>query len=399
MLTRVRTEFLAFSPPSLGEEEIAEVVDALRSDWITTGPKVKRFESDFAERVEAPAAVAVSSCTDALQVALASMGVGYGDAVITTTMTFVATAHVIDHLGAQPILVDIDPRTLNIDPVAAARGVEKARADGFRPKAIIPVHHSGQPCEMGQIADLCRSYRLGLVEDAAHALPAAYRGRPIGSILPDLPHAVAFSFYATKNMTTGEGGMLTGSPELIEEARLWTLHGMSRDAWNRYGAKGSWHYDVVRPGFKCNMTDMQAALGIHQLRKLDGFQKRRHEIVDRYREGLGDVEELELPIELDHVEHAWHLFVVRLHLDRLAIDRARFIDELKARNIGASVHFIPVHLHPYYRDTYGYRPGDLPVAEGEYERIVSLPLNARMTVDDADDVIAAVRDIVDEHRR
>lgn len=373
--------------------------DALRSGWITTGPRVAQFEGDFATAVGAPGALAVSSCTDALQIALAALGVGSGDAVFTTAMTFVASVHVIEHVGATPVLVDIDPATLNIDPARLEEAIATTARDGrLRPRAVIPVHHSGQPCDMASIIDIARRYGLAVVEDAAHAIGAAYDGVPIGAPIPDLEHAIAFSFYATKNLTTGEGGMLTASEALLDEARLWSLHGMSRDAWNRYGEGGSWFYEVIRPGFKCNMTDVQAAIGLHQLRRLGGFQRRRRELVARYRSGLEDLLEIELPVESSGTTHAWHLFVVRLHDATLKIDRGQLIGELAQRQIGASVHFIPIHLHPYYRDKYGFEPGDYPIAHREYHRMVSLPLYPGMEDSDVDDVVEAIHDIVTTNR-
>lgn len=395
----MRPEFLPFSPPSIDEAEIAEVVDTLRSDWITTGPKVQRFESEFASAVQAPGALAVSSCTAGLEVALAAIGVGPGDAVFTSTMTFAATVNVIEHRGATPILVDVDPETLNLDPAALERALSSL-PDGLRARAVMPVHHSGHPCDMDRIGELVAAHRLAVVEDAAHALPAAWRGTPIGAIpTRSDEHAVAFSFYATKNLTTAEGGMLTASPALLDEARLWSLHGMSRDAWKRYGKGGSWFYEVVRPGFKCNMTDVQAAMGIHQLQRLDSMHRRRQEIAARYRKLLGDTSSIVLPVERPEVTHAWHLFVIRLQLDRLTIGRDQFIDELTARNIGASVHFIPVHMHPWYRDRYGFEPQSFPSALHEFERMISLPLHTRLTDRDVDDVASAVVDIISRHSR
>ena len=377
------------------------MVDTLRSDWITTGPKVRRFEADFAEYIGAPTALAVFSCTDALQVALAAIGVGPGDAVFTTTMTFCASAHVVEHLGATPILVDIEADTLNIDPIALAKAVDRVVAEGrLVPRAIIPVHHSGHACDMDAIFGIARAHGLAVVEDAAHAIPTRYRGELIGRPRDEgVPHAIAFSFYATKNLTTAEGGMLTGTPALVDEARLWALHGMSRDAWNRYGKGGSWYYEVVRPGFKCNMTDLQASLGLHQLRRLDGFHKRRREIVSQYTDGLASLPQVQTPIERDGVESAWHLFVLRLNLDELTIDRGQFIEELGAANIGASVHFIPLHLQPFYRDKYALSAEDFPVAQAEFARIVSLPLSTRLLDRDVADVIDAVTDIVTRSRR
>lgn len=385
----MRDTFLSFSPPWIGQEEMDEVLDTLRSDWITTGPKTKRFEQEFAEFIGAPAALAVSSATDAMLVSLAALGIGAGDEVITTPMTFCSTVHVIEHLGARPVLVDVETDTLNIDALPVERAITP------RTRAIMPVHLSGHPCEMDALLDLAAKNHLHVLEDAAHALPARYKGRMIGT----LGTLTAFSFYATKNLTTAEGGMLTGAPDLIEKARLWSLHGMSRDAYRRYSAEGSWYYEVVLPGFKCNMTDIQASLGLQQLKKLPRFQQRRREIVRRYNEAFSQFEELQIPVERPEVEHAWHLYVLRLNLDRLLIDRAKFIEEMKALNIGTSVHFIPIHIHPYYRDKYGFKPDDFPVAYREYQRIVSLPLFPRMSDQDVADVIEAVTNVVKRYRR
>jgi dTDP-4-amino-4,6-dideoxygalactose transaminase len=376
----MRATFLPFSPPSIGEEEIAEVVDTLRSNWITTGPRTKRFEEQFAAYVGAESALAVSSCTDALLVALAALGVGPGDAVFTTTMTFCSTVHVIEHLGATPELVDIEPATLNIDPTALRHAVAATIERGLlRPRVVLPVHYGGHPCSMATIDALAAEFGLAVVEDAA----------PDGVV-----RATAFSFYATKNVTTGEGGMLTGPVELLDEARLWALHGMSRDSWKRYGQGGSWYYEVVRPGFKCNMTDIQAAIGIHQLTRLETFQRRRRDLVDRYHAGLDDLDLVRLPTESANVSSAWHLFPIRLDVDRLRLSRDVFIEELHRHNIGASVHFIPVHTHPYYRDRYGYEQKQFPVAWGQFERLVTLPLNPRLSDGDVDDVVEAVRAIL-----
>ncbi|NND73421.1 MAG: DegT/DnrJ/EryC1/StrS aminotransferase family protein [Ilumatobacter sp.] len=397
-LSTSRTAFLAFSPPSIGEGEIASVTKSLGSDWITTGPKTHEFEVAFAERVTSPAALAVSSCTDALQVALAALGIGPGDAVFTTTMTFCSTVHVIEHVSATPILVDIDPETLNLSPIALQQAIDAVTEAGeLTPRCIMPVHYAGHPCDMAAIDEIAAAHGLAIVEDAAHALPAIVDGRTIGDPSgPDgLIRATAFSFYATKNLTTAEGGMLTGPADLIEEARLWSLHGMSRDAWKRYGKGGSWYYEVIRPGFKCNMTDLQSSLGLVQLDRLSGFQTHRDQILATYRDGFSDLAALELHPERPNVTSAHHLYPVRLHHGHLSIDRARFIDELAERNIGASVHFIPIHIHPYYADKYGYSASDFPVAHREYERLLSLPLNNKMTLDDAADVVTAVRDICD----
>ena len=386
---KIRARFLPFSPPLIGEEEIAEVTDALRSGWITTGPKTRQFEQEFAQFIGAPAALAVSSATDAMLVGLAALGVGPGDEVITTTMTFCSTVHVIEHLGARPVLVDVEPDTLNIDPEQVAHAINP------RTRAVMPVHLYGHPCQMDALLDIAARHNVFVLEDAAHSLPASYKGRMVGT----LGTLTAFSFYATKNLTTAEGGMLTGDLDTIEQARVWSLHGMSRDAYKRYSAEGSWYYEVVLPGFKCNMTDIQAAIGLHQLRKLPGFQSRRREIVRRYTQAFSKMEELQVPAERPEVGHAWHLYALRLNLDRLTIDRAEFIRELKARNIGTSVHFIPIHLHPYYREKYGYQPEDFSVAYENYQRLISLPLNLQMSDQDVNDVIEAVSDVINTHRR
>jgi dTDP-4-amino-4,6-dideoxygalactose transaminase len=397
----VRDKFLPFSPPLIGEEEINEVVDTLRSEWITTGPKVKQFEQDFARFVHAPDAMAVSSCTAALHLSLLALGIGPGDAVITTPLTFCSGLHVIEHVGATPILSDVEPDTLNLDPDGLRRQIERAdKILGLRVKAIMPVHLYGHPCDRNAIVKIAAEYHLAVIEDAAHALPAAYKGRPIGSLsaVESVPVLICFSFYATKNLTTAEGGMLTGHPGLLEQARRWSLHGMNRDAWKRYGSNGSWFYDVDCPGYKYNMTDIQAALGLHQLKKLSQFHARRHAIVQRYQAAFASCEELEVPTERKDVEHAWHLYVLRLNLDRTRFTRDQFISEMHDRNIGCSVHFIPVHLHRFYREKYRYKPEQFPIALREYQRMVSLPLSARMTDQDVEDVISAVTGILEESR-
>jgi dTDP-4-amino-4,6-dideoxygalactose transaminase len=384
-----RPEFLLFSSPAVGQEEMDEVADTLRSGWITTGPKTKLFESTFRDFVAAPDAVGLNSCTAGLHLGLLTLGVRPGDEVITTPLTFCACANVIEHLGATPRLVDVEPDTLNIDPVAIEQAVTP------RTKAILAVHYAGHPVDLDPIRDIALHRGLGLIEDAAHAVPARYKGSMIGSG----PNPVSFSFYATKNLTTGEGGMLTGEPDLIARARTLGLHGMSRDAWKRYGPGGSWFYSVDDPGFKYNMTDIQAAMGLAQLRKLESFQRRRREIVDAYNRAFGGIASLETPTERPEVEHAWHLYVLRLRTGTLRIDRDRFIEELTERNIGTSVHFIPIHLHPYYRQKYNYAPAALPVAWTNYQRMLSLPLHPMLTDGDVGDVIAAVLDVAGRFAR
>jgi dTDP-4-amino-4,6-dideoxygalactose transaminase len=384
-----RSQFLLFCTPAVGPEELEEVADTLRSGWITTGPKTKLFEAAFGNLVSAPDAVGLNSCTAGLHLGLMALGVKEGDEVITTPLTFCACANVIEHLGAVPRFVDVEPDTLNIDPANIERAVTT------RTRAILPVHFAGHPADLDPIYDIASRHGLGVMEDAAHALPAAYKGRPIGSG----SNPVAFSFYATKNLTTGEGGMLTGSPDLLARVRTLGLHGMSRDAWKRYGPGGSWFYSVEEPGFKYNMTDVQAAMGLAQLRKLEGFQARRRQIVERYNQAFGDREALELPAERAEVDHAWHLYVLRLRAGTLSISRDRFIEELTERNIGVSVHFIPLHLQPYYRQKYQYLPTAFPVAIDSYQRMLSLPLHPLLSDNDVDDVIAAVLDIVERFVR
>jgi len=384
-----RKNFLTFSPPFISDEEINEVIGALKSDWITTGPKTKSFEKEFGTLVGSPSCLALNSCTGALHTALATLGIGQGDEVITTTMTFTSTVNVIEHVGAKPVLADVEADTLNIDPQKIADAITT------RTKAIMPVHYAGHPVDLDPIYDLAKKHGLFVIEDAAHAFPAEYKGRKIGSGR----NPVAFSFYATKNITTAEGGMLTGDEAFIEKARIISLHGMSHDAWKRYDKGGSWYYEVIYPGFKYNMTDIQAAIGLAQLKKISYFQKRRREIVKAYNEAFKGQDALELPAERAEVTHAWHLYVLRLNLDVLTIGRDQFIEELKIRNIGTSVHFIPIHLHPYYRDKYGYNPEDFPIAYSNYLRILSLPLYPRMTDEDVADVIEAVLDIIKRYKR
>ena len=384
-----RSRFLLFSTPAVGQEEMDEVADTLRSGWITTGPKTRLFEGAFRSLVEAPDAVGLNSCTAGLHLGLLSLGVRPGDEVITTPLTFCACANVIEHVGATPRLVDVEPDTLNIDPSAIEAAITP------RTKAIMPVHYAGHPADLDPIYDIACHRGLGVIEDAAHALPARYKGRLIGSG----PNPVSFSFYATKNLTTGGGGMLTGAPELLGRARTLGLHGMSRDAWKRYGPGGSWFYNVDEPGFKYNMTDVQAAMGLAQLRKLDRFQQRRREVVESYNRAFKGIDALETPTERPEVNHAWHLYVLRLRPDALRINRDRFIDELTARNIGTSVHFIPIHLHPYYRQKYQYSPAAFPVAWANYQRMLSLPLHPMLTDEDVSDVINAVVDVATRFTR
>lgn len=389
----VREQFLPYALPLIGEEEINEVVDSLRSGWITTGPKVKRFEQDFADYVGTKHAIAVNSCTAGLHIALTALGVGPGDEVIVPTMTFCSTANVVVHLGARPVLVDVGD-DFNVTPAAIEAAITP------RTKAIMVVHFAGQACDLWPIYELAARHRLPVVEDAAHAVGSSYAGQRIGADSLSafaIQRVTVFSFYATKNMTTGEGGMIvTPNEKLAEQMRLLMLHGMSRDAWKRYTSAGSWYYEVVAPGYKDNMTDIQAALGIHQLRRLESFIATRQRYAARYDRAFADLPGIETPPISPNRNHVYHLYVLRLNQKHL--DRAAFIETLKDRKIGTSVHFIPVHLHPFYREHFGYRRGDLPVAEALYDRIVSLPLYPLMRDHDLDDVILAVREVVEQNR-
>lgn len=385
----MRESFLPFCPPQIGEEEIAEVVDSLRSGWITTGPKTKLLEEEFCQYVKAPAGVAVSSGTAALHLGLEAAGLGPGDEVITTAHTFIATANAIEHTGARPVLVDIEPDTLNLDPEAVAAAITP------RTRGLVPVHYAGHPVELDPLLELARTHDLVVLEDAAHAVAAAYKGRLIGQC--DNP--VAWSFYATKNMTSAEGGMLTGLPDYIDHARVASLHGMSKEAWKRYGKGGSWYWEAVTAGFKYNLPDVLAAIALWQLRKLAAHQERRYAVVAAYNAAFAEEPALELPVCRPYVTHAWHLYVLRLHLDQLTIGRDQFVQELVDRNIGVSVHWPLIHLQPYYVAKYGFQPRDFPVALANYERMFSLPLHAGLTAQDVADVITAVRDVVSRFRR
>lgn len=386
----VDRRFIAFSSPLISEDEIAEVADTLRSGWLTTGPKTKRFEEDFSQYLGCKHAVAVNSCTGALHLALAAAGISAQDEVITTPFTFVATANVILHVAAKPVFVDIRSDTLNID-------VEKIEAAiTAKTKAIIPVHYAGQPCEMEKIMEIAKRYDLLVIEDAAHAIASEYKGKKVGTI----GDVTCFSFYATKNLVTGEGGMVTTDDcELAEKIRALSLHGMMNDAWKRYTAAGSWYYEVIYPGYKYNMTDIQASLGVHQLKKLEMFQKRREEIAKAYNEAFADLDAIETPTVMPDVKHAWHLYVIKVVPEKLVIDRDRFIEVLKADKIGTSVHFIPVHLHPYYRDAFGFEREDFPVAKETYERVISLPLYPKMNNENVERVIEAVKKVVHNYKR
>lgn len=387
-----------FFRPELSEAEIAEVVDTLRSGWLTTGPRVKRFEQDLAAAVGAPHAIALNSCTAALHLAAEALGLRQGQSVLVPTMTFAATAEVVRYAGAVPVLVDCDPVTLNMDLEDAERRI----ADAKEPVGIIPVHVGGLMMDMDAVSAFAERHGLWVIEDAAHALPAAWR-RPDGSWQrcgEGTAAITCFSFYANKTVTTGEGGMATtADPALAERMRMMSLHGLSRDAWDRFSKGGSWDYRILAPGFKYNLTDVAAALGIHQLARAEEMRKDRERLALRYLESFSNTEELDLPPVPDDRIHSWHLFPVRLRLEKLAIDRNSFIAELKEAGVGCSVHWRPLHLHPYYAETFGWRAEDLPTASEVWQRIVSLPLFPAMTDAEHEHVVAVVQGICERHRR
>src|SRR5215831_11469824 len=388
----VRSEFLPISVPDIAPRERELVMQALDSGWITTGPRSFELAKKVAEIAGARHALVVNSATGALHLALEALGVGPGDEVITTPYTFAATVNVIEHVRARPVLADIEPDTLCLDPKLVERAITP------RTKVILTVDYAGHPCDYDALGALARPRGIRIVDDAAHALGAASRGRPVGSAA--LADITAFSFYATKNLTTGEGGAaVTDDVALAERIRLLSLHGMNRDAWKRYGASGSWFYEITAPGWKYNLSDLLASIGVAQLERFEASQRRRQEIVARYNAGFASVPEVRTPVCRPGMTHAWHLYAIGLELERLTIDRARFIEELRAENIGTSVHFIPIHLHPHWRTTLALPEGSLPVAEDAFRRAITLPLFARMTDRDVDDVVAAVVRIASAFRR
>lgn len=379
-LDPVRPTFLPFNRPCLDTAEEEEIVAALRSGWLTTGPRTKQFEADFAAYQGVAHAVGLNSCTAGLHLALLALGIGPGDEVVTTPYTFTATCNVIVHVGATPVIADVEPDTLNLDPAAAERAITP------RTKAILPVHFAGHPVDMPAFRQLRDRYGLALIHDAAHATESRYEGRSLASD----GDVTCFSFYATKNLATGEGGMLTtGDAALADRVRILALHGMSRDAWKRYTESGYQHYDVAEPGFKYNMFDLQAALGLHQLKKLEGFWQRRHDLAARYDAAFADVPGVRRLGVRPHVRTAHHLYVIRLQPE-LGIARDAFMAAMQRQNIGVGVHFRPVHRLSYYRDRFGWTPAMVPVADAAGEQCVSLPLDPALSDADQDDVIRAV---------
>ncbi|MFH1097669.1 MAG: DegT/DnrJ/EryC1/StrS family aminotransferase [Candidatus Desantisbacteria bacterium] len=383
--TPVRDTFLSFHQALLGEEEEASIIQTLRSGWLTTGPKTKQFEAEFARYANAEHAIAVNSCTAALHLSLIAAEIGEGDEVITTPMTFCATANVIVQVQATPVFVDVDPITLNID----VNKIEEKITS--KTKAIMPVHYAGCPCEMDAILELAKKYNLFVIEDAAHATESEYHGKKVGSI----GDMTAFSFYATKNLTTAEGGMLTtNSKELEEKVRIFALHGMSKDAWKRYSPEGYQHYQVLHPGFKYNMADIQASLGLCQLAKIEDFLKIRQKHVAAYDEAFKDMDSITRIGRIPDIKHAEHLYAIMVKTEMLNASRDMILSCLQKENIGVSVHFQTLHLQPYYRQQFGFSEGAFPVAEYAGERILSLPLYPGLKEQDVDDVIKAVRKVV-----
>ena len=386
-----RSEFLTFGAPDIGEPEIQEVVETLRSGWLSSGPRCRKFEQLFCEYIGCEHAIALNSCTAGLELALEALGIGPGDEVITTPLTFCATANVIVHRGAKPVFVDVDRETGNIDPERIPAAITN------KTKAIMPVHLYGRPCEMDAVLAIAKEHGLFVIEDAAHATEAWYRGKKIGTI----GDITVYSFYATKNLVTGEGGMLVTNHETVaDEVRVKHLHGLSRDAWKRYSEEGFQPYDVVAAGYKYNMMDIQAALGIHQLARLENNLKVRERHWQAYDEAFAGVEEITTPPPLvvhsrfEKTRHARHLYTILLDLERLKISRSEFMASLQRANIGTGVHFTSLHLLSFYRDKFGYKRGDFPNAEFISDRTVSLPLSSRLDQKDVADVVNAVRKIV-----
>jgi perosamine synthetase len=413
--------------PSLTEAEIAEVVACLRSGWLTTGPRTKRFETEFATEVGGKHAVAMNSCTAALHLAVEALKLGSGEAVLVPTMTFAATAEVVRYQGAVPLLVDCDPVTLNMDLADAERKIGQLRAGqtpldpSLRVVGIMPVHVGGLMMDMDEVQAFAAKHGLWVIEDAAHSFPAAYAKLPspfgrgagdeggVEAGNGDSPWrrcgentaAVScFSFYANKTMTTGEGGMaVTDDPKLADRMRQMSLHGLSHDAWKRFAGNHAWDYRIVAPGYKYNLTDIAAALGIHQLARAEEMRRERKRIARFYRSQLAEVEQLDLPPDPPDRIHAWHLFPIRLKLDRLAIDRNTFMERLRERGVGCSVHWRPLHLHPYYEETYAWQPLHLPTASAEWPRLISLPLFPGMLDDERDHVVGVVRELCIRHTK
>ncbi len=381
----VRAKFLPFHSPWLGKEEEEEIIRTLRSGWLTTGPKTKQFEKDFARYVRAEYAVGVNSCTAGLHLGLNVFGVDEGDEVITTPLTFAATVNVIVHQRAKPVFVDVNPETMLIDESQIESKITP------RTKVILPVHFAGQPVEIDRIVQIARKHRLNIVWDCAHAIETEYKGQRTG----EFPGICAYSLYANKNITTGEGGMVTSNDQaLAQKLGVLALHGLSKDAWKRFSREGYKHYDIIYPGFKYNMFDLQASLGLHQLKKIDRFWKKRREIIQTYNQAFSRIEELSLIKEKPGIKNAHYLYILVFKTEKLKADRDRIMSALQKENIGVGVHYRAVHLHPYYQKTFGFRRGDFPHAEYLSDRVISIPLFPKMTKADVKDVIKAVQKVI-----
>lgn len=386
----LQQEFIPFHSADVGEEEAKAAADVIRSGWLTMGPRTIEFEQKFASYVGAKHAVGVNSCTAGLHLSLDAIGLKEGDEVLVPTNTFTATAEVVSYFKAKPVLVDVDEVSLCIDPLDAERRITP------RTRAILPVHFAGQACDMDAIQDLAQRRKLRVIEDAAHSLPARYNGVRIGAI----SELTAFSFYATKTLTTGEGGMVTTDNEAFaNRMRMMRLHGIAGDAWKRHSVEGSWYYEVMNPGYKYNLTDIQSAIGIVQLGKCDQMNLARQEIASRYNDAFANQPSLEVPRIYSNRQTSWHLYVLRLNLEQLSITRNEMIEQLKTRGIKISIHFIPLHMHPYYETEYGYRKRDFPVASAQYQRYLSLPIFPKMTVEQTDYVIKSILEIIESARR
>ena len=392
-----------FFRPSITEAEINEVTECLRSGWLTTGARTKQFEAGFADSLGAKHAVALNSCTAALHLALDALGLGPGKAVLVPTMTFAATAEVVRYQGAVPILVDCDPKTLNMDLDDAEKKLSQLKAAKLPVEAtlevvgMIPVHVGGLMMDTEAVNAFAQRHGLWIVEDAAHAFPAAIRpgpGHPWRRCGENTAAVTCFSFYANKTITTGEGGMaVTADRQLADRIRQMSLHGLSQDAWKRYSGGAAWDYRIVAPGFKYNLTDVAAAIGIHQLERAEQMRGQREEIAQYYRQAFNAVEEIELPHDPPNRIHAWHLFPIRLRLDRLSLTRNAFIDLLREHGVGCSVHWRPLHLHPYYEETFGWKAEDFPVATAQWARSISLPLFPEMRTEEREHVVRVVQDL------
>jgi perosamine synthetase len=388
---------IPYYKPSIGQAEIDEVVECLKSGWLTTGPRTKNFEAEFACYLKHRHAVAVNSCTAALHLALEAIGLKAGQRVVVPTMTFAATAEVVRYFNAVPLFADCREDDLNMDVADAAERIAAAQSDGNEVAAIIPVHYAGQIGDVAGVRALARAYHLHVVEDAAHCCPAYYRDNEESPWQPVGTDAAisCFSFYANKTITTGEGGMAcTNSEAYADRMRLMSLHGISRDAWKRYTAEGSWYYEIVAPGYKYNMTDVAAALGLQQLRRADELHGRRVRLAGRYCELLADVDEVLLPKTMPNRIHSWHLFSIRLNTQRYDLDRDAIIGELKRAGIGTSVHWMPLHMHPYYRETQHCSPIDCPCAAAIYPQLISLPLYPDMAMEDVEHVCCNLRESI-----